>query len=90
MNDELRLYILVRNDLESMTPGRVAAQASHAANVFIKSKLFPTRKIREWENQTPQGFGTTIVLAASKSQIDTALFKAGLEGKYGEWVTDPE
>lgn len=30
-----KLYILVRTDMDSMTPGRIAAQASHAANQFV-------------------------------------------------------
>lgn len=29
------LYILARNDLASMNPGKLAAQASHASNAFV-------------------------------------------------------
>ena len=30
-----KLYILVRTDMDSMTVGRIAAQASHASNQFV-------------------------------------------------------
>lgn len=30
-----KLYILIRTDMDSMTVGRIAAQASHAANQFV-------------------------------------------------------
>lgn len=29
------LYILIRNDLNSLTPGKAMAQSSHAANAFV-------------------------------------------------------
>jgi len=32
--DDLILYILLRNDMASMNPGKAAAQACHAANMF--------------------------------------------------------
>jgi len=33
--DEVRLYILVRSDLYSLTPGKAAAQVSHSANQCV-------------------------------------------------------
>lgn len=33
-NREYRLYIIMRNDMDSMTGGRAAAQASHATSAF--------------------------------------------------------
>lgn len=33
------LYILMRNDLESMNPGKAMAQASHASNAFVFAEL---------------------------------------------------
>ena len=29
------LYIIMRNDLDSMNPGKAMAQASHASNAFV-------------------------------------------------------
>ena len=43
--DEVRLYILVRNDLKSLSPGKAAAQAPQAANhcVFELRKKISNR-----------------------------------------------
>lgn len=68
------LYILMRNDLPSMSTGKAMAQASHASNAFIKHHgNLPD--VKAWAAQTGDGFGTVIVLSASWLQIDTA-FKA--------------
>ena len=58
------LYIICRKDAQSMRdyPGKVAAQASHATNLFIKTAKEENVDISGWENQTEQGFGTCIVL----------------------------
>lgn len=38
MNETLPvLYILMRNDLDTMNPGKAMAQASHASNAFVHS-----------------------------------------------------
>jgi peptidyl-tRNA hydrolase len=69
MND-LTLYILIRTDLQSMSPGRAMAQASHASNAFIHT--WGERKdTKIWQKQTTQGFGTAIVLGATIDQIET-------------------
>ena len=31
------LYILMRNDMKSMNPGKAMAQASHASNAFVNT-----------------------------------------------------
>lgn len=69
------LYILIRNDMASMNPGKLAAQASHAANAFIfrfneQGADTETHKaIYSWQNQTVQGFGTVLVLEGSMLDI---------------------
>lgn len=66
------LYLIMRNDLVSMNPGKLAAQAAHVANAFVKAgknDKFWNKKVIEWE-QTAKGFGTTIVLQAEKLAID--------------------
>lgn len=73
-----RLYIMMRNDLVDLNPGKAMAQACHAANQFTYSK--PThgantkieQQFNEWLNQG-EGFGTTIVLSASKSEIERII-----------------
>ena len=66
------LYILIRNDLPSMSTGKAMAQASHASNAFIKH-YGNLSNAKEWESQTGDGFGTVIVLSASSLQIDVAF-----------------
>lgn len=83
-----RLYILMRTDLQSMTPGRAMAQASHASNAFIH-KHGGRPDVKEWQRQTKQGFGTVIVLAASKRQIEN-IFDKLEDCKIKEWVVDPD
>lgn len=68
MNDPVIQYIIIRNDLDTMTPGRACAQAAHAAsNMAFSIPSVGTH--REWQDQTEQQFGTTIVLGASINEI---------------------
>jgi peptidyl-tRNA hydrolase len=80
------LYIIARNDLNSLNPGKLAAQASHASNAFVhhfhnysrdnaaldssntKYKLL-NKAFYEWENSTPQGCGTVLVLEGKMIDI---------------------
>jgi hypothetical protein len=71
-NENLYLYILMRNDLPSMGAGRAAAQASHASNAFIH-RFGQRGDVVEWSRQTPQGFGTAIVLSADAYDINVVL-----------------
>lgn len=70
MEKDLVLYILMRNDLASMTPGRCMAQASHASNAFIH-RWGKQTYVKDWQNQTEDGFGTAIVLAADLLSIQS-------------------
>jgi len=90
MKKDLALYILMRNDLASMNAGRCMAQASHAANAFIHM-FGKNRDVKEWQNQTTQGFGTAIVLSADELQIklvDRKLTESGFFIK--DYLIDPE
>ena len=92
--EDLRLYVLMRNDLQSMVPGRCMAQANHAASVFEhdfgKGSKCERGDVAKWKQQTKQGFGTCIVLAASKEHIDY-LFRTGLRRWVVKgWVIDPD
>ena len=72
------LYILMRNDMTSLTPGKAIAQGAHAANLFSVrmnnlsnnfENLNPLKKVidnfRTWEQSHNQPFGTTIVLGCN-------------------------
>lgn len=71
------LYLIMRNDMESLNPGKLAAQAAHAANAFVwdyqiqanhMAPEWPLRSMYEtWSKSTKQGFGTTICLGANLS-----------------------
>jgi len=83
---DYRLYILMRNDLPSLSVGRAAAQASHASNAFIHA-WGTHNDVKEWQRQTPQGFGTAIVLSANKTQIEKILKSRVIPQG---WVVDPD
>ena len=69
------LYVLARNDLDSLNPGKLAAQVAHAATQLSEfmynevdhdSLLFITYK--RWTQQAFH-FGTVITLAATREQL---------------------
>ena len=73
------LYILARNDLASLNPGKLAAQACHAANIcqtaITDGRLAGSKrgeKLTElwkvWAGD--RGFGTTITLEVPASFLD--------------------
>jgi peptidyl-tRNA hydrolase len=87
---DLRLYILMRNDLQSMGAGRAAAQASHASNAFIH-KYGKQKDVKEWQKQTSQGFGTAIVLSGNQTDIMATLRLFEYDKKTpSELVVDPD
>lgn len=67
------LYILMRDDLPSMSVGQAMAQASHASNqMMFLAKSGNERQLelaQQWEKECV-GFGTAIVLAASLRSIE--------------------
>lgn len=79
----------MRNDLPSMSIGRALAQASHASNAFIHEVTADPR-VREWQDQTNQGFGTAIVLSGNRHDIEAALMEARDRNLSGNKVYDPE
>lgn len=97
----VKLYILVRTDLASMNAGRTAAQCAHAANYFVKAAREVIecledpndqfiKNFEEWENETDQGFGTTIVLDGG-SQEDIQIKLESIDDQYfNAIVRDPE
>jgi hypothetical protein len=67
------LYLLMRNDIPSMNPGKLAAQAAHVANQFVHDLRDPLKyknrmaAYSSWVGD--RGFGTTLTLGASKKQL---------------------
>jgi peptidyl-tRNA hydrolase len=85
---------MMRNDLVDLNPGKAMAQAAHAANqaVAAASKAglnegLMKKQMQEWLNQA-QGFGTTIVLSATKSQIQQIIPLAISEGYLADFTFD--
>lgn len=68
------LYLVMRNDLPSLNPGKLAAQAAHCANACV-ARMRGHKALLVWERQSRQSFGTTIVLGAG------LRFIAGLPNK---------
>lgn len=66
------VYVLVRNDLPSLNPGKLGAQIHHAG-VQMVSKYQGNGLVQDYVNwgisQGAQYFNTTIVLAANLGQI---------------------
>jgi len=98
------LYILMRNDLESMNCGKAIAQGSHAANAFVHHFQNTIREngntssyaiedlnksFHEWENSTNQGFGTVIVLEGDMTSIEKTVDKYSNMGYLCSKVFDP-
>lgn len=70
------LYLIMRNDLPSLNPGKLAAQAAHCANAAVaEARRLRNPLLKAWEQQTRQHFGTTIVLGGSFDTI-SALRRA--------------
>jgi hypothetical protein len=71
------LYIIVRNDLKSMTPGKTEAHAAHAGSQFVHTMhtedtiYDETRSMfKEWCGGS-RGFGTKITLAGGIETISS-------------------
>ena len=68
------MYLLMRNDMPSMNPGKLAAQASHVANACVYSirnsqNSHLKKMLKMWEKETNFGFGTAICLAANEQKL---------------------
>lgn len=87
------LYIFMREDMKSLTPGKACAQAAHAASMLAEDpgiKKGEGRKLyEEWLGD--RNFGTVIVVSISGS-IEVKVFD-GLRDKLGIFasgaVVDP-
>jgi len=69
-----KLYILMRNDIASMNPGKAMAQACHAANQFVH-EYGDNEDVKHWQKEG-KGFGTTIVLSVDSPTFKDTMMKA--------------
>ena len=89
------LYVLMRNDMDSLNSGKAMAQANHAYGAMkarIRSHLPMQQAYISWMDQTTQEFGTTIVLEADFAQIDDVIGRAERffsKSMIAGWVHDP-
>jgi peptidyl-tRNA hydrolase len=97
------LYILMRNDITSMNPGKAMAQASHASNAFIHQtdayiRSFIKRDVmiedlnryvNEWQNETGYGFGTVLVLEGRMSEFKPIIRTFKALDYMADVITDP-
>lgn len=72
-----RLYVIVRNDLDSLNAGKAMAQANHSGTQFLSqfNGKYPN-VVKEWLNEG-KGFGTVIVLESAIETLD--YFKLAIE-----------
>ena len=93
--DDIRLYVLMRNDLSSLNSGKACAQSCHAANQCVFEGRVKNHDddliaiLDEWEMQTECGFGTCIVLSGNIRDIETVVKNVNRVGLHAGMVHDP-
>ena len=78
-NKDLAVYVLLRNDLPSMNPGKAAAQVHHAGVQMMAKHGFDDLVEEYLELGVKQGadsFNTTIVLGATAEQMAACINSA--------------
>lgn len=103
MADPVFFYVLVRNDMDSMCPGRTDAQVSHATSDFHEimydyrfnapaphdgSTLRWETEFAEWKEN--RRFGTAIILMGDMATIKGAITMAQQAGFLAGITHDPE
>ena len=76
--EEIKLFCIVRTGLETMTPGRIAAQVAHAASAAAKTSPKTADSLARYTLWVKQAgtFGTTIVLNGGSSDNFNRIFVA--------------
>lgn len=99
MYEDTYLYLLMRNDLDSMNGGKAVAHGAHAANQFMFD--MHTRIDRDFEPEedlidsykawatSAKGFGTTITLSMSLKELQTVVMVANSIGCVADETVDP-
>lgn len=89
---ELIQYIIVRVDLETMSPGRAAAQCAHAANDCVKqAQKYHPALLEQWEEGDggTGAFGKTYVLMGAIEDIKMTIKYLQDEGHCAGITHDP-
>lgn len=76
-------YVLVRNDLPSLNPGKAMAQVLHAGHQMmyhLSEHPLVKNYLKQGIEGSADGFNTAIVLAASKNQILSTMRLAHVAG----------
>ena len=98
-HDMLSLYILMRNDMESLTGsnfnrvGKAVAQGSHASNQMVVEALNKNdpnlnELLSKWSSEA-NGFGTCIVLSVTEAQMRASVCYAQALGFHAGITHDP-
>lgn len=94
MNNSV-LYILMRNDMASMNPGKAMAQAAHAANSFQTYMMQNEHLAKQYDawafggnRPHSKAFGVTIVLAVNEGSMLYAETEAQLDNIPSSLVHD--
>ena len=92
---DFTVYVLVRNDLPSMNPGKAMAQVHHAG-VQMMAKQGTNKLVQEYINcgisAGADYFNTTLVLSATRDEIDDIFYQVrnlNSETIIGNTVIDP-
>lgn len=89
------LYVFVRTDMNSMTPGKAQAHSGHAANAFVFKNHIKVGKpihpdVQEWVAETSFGFGTQINLKAPWEDVVGVVDAVNIAGiGAAEIIYDP-
>ncbi len=79
MERDLAVYVMVRNDLPSLNPGKAGSQVHHAG-VQMMVKYATHKLVRQYvEDGVAQGadqFNTTLTVSANLQHIETAISRA--------------
>jgi peptidyl-tRNA hydrolase len=95
MDRDLAVYVLVRNDLPSMNPGKAMAQVHHAGVQLVNKYLngYDSPLVKEYietgKTQGADNFNTTLVLSATLKQIENVLSIGRLLHAVCDTVLDP-
>lgn len=95
MDKDLAVYVLVRNDLPSMNPGKAMAQVHHAGVQMVNKYLngYGSPLVKEYlelgKEHGADNFNTTLVLSASIDQINTVMSISRMLHAVCDTVLDP-
>lgn len=89
------LYVIVRNDINSLSEGKKQAHSGHAASAFAYNAFYndePDSLVQDWLDQSGRGFGTQINLDGGVDEMHSIyeylLKNAGQDIKWSDIVDE--